>query len=39
MEIHPEAHAKVKIENTASLKLFEACGFKRKFYILEKENA
>ena len=36
MEIHPKAFAKVKIENEASLKLFEKCGFKKKFYILEK---
>ena len=32
----PQAFAKVKIENKASLKLFESCGFKKKFYILEK---
>ena len=36
MKIHPKAFAKVKIENEASLKLFERCGFKKKFYILEK---
>ncbi len=33
----PEAYAKVKIDNEASVKLFEACGFKKKYYILEKE--
>ena len=37
MKIHPNAFAKVKLENKASLKLFESCGFKKKFYILEKE--
>ena len=37
MKIHPDAFAKVKLENKASLKLFESCGFKKKFYILEKE--
>ena len=37
MERHPDAFAKVKIENEASIKLFEACGFKKKYYILEKE--
>ena len=37
MKIHPNALAKVKLENQASLKLFESCGFKKKFYILEKE--
>ena len=36
MEIHPNAYAKVKLKNEASLKLFEKCGFKKKFYILEK---
>jgi ribosomal protein S18 acetylase RimI-like enzyme len=37
MEISPDAAAKVKTENEASIKLFEACGFKKKYYILEKE--
>ena len=33
----PEAYAKVKIQNEASLNLFKACGFKEKYFILEKE--
>ena len=37
MKVHPQAFAKVKIGNEASLRLFEGCGFKRKFYILERE--
>jgi RimJ/RimL family protein N-acetyltransferase len=37
MKLHPKATAKVKIENKASLRLFEKCGFVKKFYILEKE--
>jgi GNAT superfamily N-acetyltransferase len=37
MLAHPNASAKVKIDNEISLKLFESCGFKRKFYILEKQ--
>ena len=37
MERHPNSMAKVKIKNEASLKLFESCGFTRKYYILEKE--
>lgn len=37
MEKHPRAFAKVKINNAASLALFEKCGFKKKYYILEKE--
>ena len=36
MKIHPTAFAKVKIQNEASLRLFESCGFKRKYYVLEK---
>ena len=36
MRLHPDASAKVKIENEASLRLFRACGFKEKYYILEK---
>ncbi len=37
MKIHPDAFAKVKITNKASLRLFESCGFKKKYYILEKQ--
>jgi len=37
MEAHPLSFAKVKIDNEASLKLFESCGFKKKYYILERE--
>ena len=37
MEMNADAFAKVKIENEASMRLFEACGFKKKYYILEKE--
>jgi len=36
MNLYPNAFAKVKLDNEASLRLFESCGFKRKFYILEK---
>lgn len=37
MAIWPTAFAKIKIENTTSVKLFEACGFTKKFYILTKD--
>ena len=37
MKKHPAAFAKVKVENEASLRLFEGCGFKKKYYILEKQ--
>jgi len=37
MKTNPNAFAKVKLNNKASLKLFESCGFKKKYYILEKE--
>lgn len=36
MNIWPEAFAKVKIDNEASIRLFEACGFTKKFFILTK---
>ena len=32
------ARAQIKIENTASVALFEACGFVKKYYILEQEK-
>ena len=38
MKIQPTAFAKVKIDNDASIKLFEKCGFKKKYYLLEKEQ-
>lgn len=38
MKIHPNAMAKVKLNNKASIKLFEKCGFKKKYYLLEKEQ-
>ena len=38
MKIIPTAFAKVKLDNEASIKLFERCGFRKKYYILEKEN-
>lgn len=34
-KIWPGAQAKIKIDNTASIQLFESCGFKRKYYIYE----
>lgn len=36
MNINPNAYAKVKIDNQASLRLFKACGFEKKYYLLEK---
>ena len=37
MVICPAAVARVKIENAPSLKLFERCGFKKKYYLLERD--
>jgi len=34
---YPDGFAKVKVDNEASLKLFESCGFKKTWYILERE--
>ena len=38
MKIEPQAYAKVKVGNEASLRLFEKCGFTKQYYILEKNN-
>tara|TARA_B100001094_G_C18195434_1_gene810451 strand:+ start:9736 stop:10068 length:333 start_codon:yes stop_codon:yes gene_type:complete len=38
MKINPGAVAKVKLDNAASVKLFEKCGFEKKYYIMEKNN-
>ena len=40
VSIYPTSVAKVKIKNKASLRLFESCGFTKRFYLLEfdKEN-
>ena len=37
MNEEPTAFAKVKMDNEASIKLFEACGFTKKFYIFTKD--
>jgi len=34
----PSAFAKIKINNIASIRLFESCGFTKKYYILTKDN-
>ena len=36
MERNPTAFAKVKMDNEASIKMFKACGFTQKYYILTK---
>ena len=38
MKIVPNAMAKVKLDNAASLRLFENCGFKKKYYLLERAH-
>ena len=35
IKIYPNSYAKIKIDNYSSLKLFEKCGFTKKYYILE----
>ena len=37
MKIYPKSYAKIKLNNKASIRLFETCGFKKKYYILERE--
>ena len=36
MKIWPKATARIKLDNTASVKLFEYCGFNKKYYLLER---
>lgn len=36
MKIYPNAYAKIKLENEASIKLFEHCKFVKKYFILER---
>jgi len=36
MKKFPEAFAKIKLNNEASLHLFESCDFKKKYYVLER---
>jgi ribosomal protein S18 acetylase RimI-like enzyme len=33
---YPRAYAKIKTNNIASIKLFESCGFKQTFIVMEK---
>lgn len=35
--IYPNAVAKIKVGNQASLRLFEKCGFEKKYFILEQD--
>ena len=37
MEIHPECFAKVKLNNEASVRAFEKAGFKKKYYLMERD--
>ena len=34
----PNSFAKIKLNNHHSIKLFESCGFKKKYIIMEHEN-
>ena len=36
MKLYTKAFAKVKLDNNSSQKLFESCGFVKKYYILER---
>lgn len=38
VKICPTACAKVKLDNEASIKLFERCGFKKRYYLMERDE-
>ena len=38
LAIYPNAIAKIKVGNVASIKLFEKCGFEKKYFILEQKT-
>ena len=38
VKLYPDVVAKIKLTNEASIKLFESCGFVKKYYLLEKEE-
>jgi ribosomal-protein-alanine N-acetyltransferase len=38
IERFPDSHAKVKVENTTSLRLFESCGFTPAYILLESPS-
>ena len=38
IEKFPEAYAKIKLNNQASIGLFEKCGFVKKYYLLERSE-
>ena len=37
MKLHPECYAKVKLNNEASVRAFEKAGFKKKYYLMERD--
>lgn len=36
MKLFPDAVAKIKLNNISSIKLFESCGFEKKYIIMKK---
>jgi RimJ/RimL family protein N-acetyltransferase len=34
---HPECYAKIKLDNVASIRAFEKAGFRKKYYLMEKD--
>lgn len=38
VEIFPNSFGKVKLDNEVSIKLFESCGFKKKYFLFEYDS-
>lgn len=38
IKLYPDSLAKIKINNTSSMRLFESCGFKAEYIIMKKWN-
>ena len=37
VRLYPNVVAKIKLENEASIRLFESCGFVKRYFLLERD--